>query len=49
MICVKIKKITIENDGKGLGADWKVNYVKIVVNNETYKCVHFLFKNKFWK
>jgi hypothetical protein len=36
-INLKIKKIAVEIDGKGLGSEWKLEFIKIMVNNQTYK------------
>jgi hypothetical protein len=39
-------KIVIGHDGKGVGADWQLEYAKIAFNKETYRCeflIYFIF------
>ena len=32
----RLKKISLSHDGKGIGSDWKVDSVKIVINKDVY-------------
>ena len=41
----KLTKIAIITDGKGMGADWKVDQVKIVHGKETYTWIWIILNN----
>ncbi len=42
-----LKNIIIGHDAKGLSGDWKLEHVKIMTNNQTYKYAFLLIRTLF--